>query len=278
MTKALKVRAFTLTFIMTFLLTSLSLFADTVNASQDQQAKRDLTNHVYQEMSQEQYAVDGGGYLKGTDLFEGDANKGYDLNEDEFNTLTSAAQTQVVEDIAEASYDAVEVKDNVSDSTVQNWWKELQTKDGVGSKFLNEILKNTKPDFVSANKIYQPFSGLVGTLMGLGAVITLALLGLVTVADILYITIPPFRMMVADKEDTRGGKPVKSKIFSHAALYAVETSENMQTGKGTALGIYLKKRIFELIILGICLMYLVQGQIYVFVGRILDLLQGFLGF
>lgn len=273
-----------LAMICVLMIGTLSVFADTAaQATQDEQAKRNLTTYVYGQMSQNKYEVDGGGSLSGSDLFEGSPTDGYDLQEDEFQSLSSSAQTQVVEDIAENSYDAVDSDkaEGVTESTVQNWWKELQTKNGVGSKFMNEILKNTKPDFVTANAIYQPFSGLVGTILGLLSILICALLGIVMAADICYITIPPFRNFVAE-DDNSNGKIAKSKLFSHDAIYAVQCAEDTSDGGSgggkQALGIYLKRRIFALILLGICLLYLVNGMLYSLVSMVLDLLHGFLGF
>lgn len=283
----LKKRSFAITILAmlcVLMLGTLSVFAETkADATQDEQAKRNLTTYVYGQMSQNEYEVEGGGSLSGSDLFEGSPTDGYDLNEDKFGTLSSSAQTQVVEDIADNSYDAVDSDkaDGVTESTVQNWWKELQSKNGVGSKFMNEILKNTKPDFVTANAIYQPFSGLVGTILGLIAVLIMAFLGIVMAADICYIVLPPVRNFVAE-DDNEKGKVAKSKIFSHDAIYAVQCAEDTSDGGSgggkQALGIYLKRRIFALILLGICLMYLVNGQLYTFVGWVLDMLRGFLTF
>lgn len=252
-----------------------------VQATQDELAKRILTVTVQGKLQQEKYEVDGGGFISGADLFEGNTNDGFTLKEDEFGTLTSAAQTRLVGDIARESKNAIETEDEVSESTVQNWWRELQTLDGVGSKFMNEILKNTKPDFVTANAIYEPFSGVVSTVLGLLAVLLMAFLGIVLICDICYIALPPVRNFVADGEGGNG-KIAKSKMFSYDAIYAVQCAEqNSDGGSGNgkqALGIYLKRRVVMLIVLGICLMYLIQGQIYVFVGWILDLVSGFLGF
>lgn len=252
-----------------------------VQATQDELAKRILTVTVQGKLQQEKYEVDGGGFISGSDLFEGNTNDGFTLKEDEFGTLTSAAQTRLVGDIARESKNAIKTEEEVSESTVQNWWRELQTLDGVGSKFLNEILKNTKPDFVTANAIYQPFSGVVGTVMGLLAVLLMAFLGIVIVLDICYIALPPVRNFVADG-DGGNGKIAKSKLLSYDAIYAVQCAEqNSDGGSGSgkqALGIYLKRRAIMFIILGICLLYLVQGQLYTAVGWLLDLLRGFLGF
>lgn len=272
-----------LALLMVMLINVSGVFAETkADATADEQAKKQLTSYVYGQMSQNEYEVDGGGSIQGADLFEGSPSDGYDLDEDAFQTMTSKAQTEAVSDIATLSNEAVgsDKADGVTESTVTNWWKELQQKNGVGSKFMNEILKNTKPDFVAANKIYQPFSGPISIAIGVVVVLLMAFLGLSMAADIAYITLPPVRMLVADGEGD--GKPQKSKIFTYDAIYAVraveEESDNARGGGKQALGIYLKRRIVALILLGICLLYLVQGQLYTAVGWILDLVSGFLGF
>lgn len=262
------------------LLTALFCFASSFSAwagVSTESAKVSLTNSVYSKMSNTTYELEGGGYISGKELFTGSAGKGYDLNESKFSTLSSDAQSEAVSDIAKFSNEKVG-ENGVTEQTVQNWWKQLQSKNGVGTKFLNTILANTKPDFVTANAIYKPFSGPIGTVMGLIAIAMMGFLGIVIVSDIAYITLPPVRLFVSD--DEKGNKLVKSKIFSHDALYAVQQAES-ESDNGSpkhALGIYLKRRIVMLIILGICLMYLVQGQLYVFVGWVLDLVSGFLGF
>jgi len=258
---------------------SLLSFGITASAVSEEQAKQNLTTYVYGKMSQTEYSLKEGGSIKGSELFEGKPSDGYDLNEKAFTRLSSKAQSQVVSDIARYSNAAVEDSSarGVEESTVQSWWKQLQTKEGVGSKFMGEILKNTKPDFVTANKIYEPFSGLVGTIMGIIAVLLMAFLGLVMVLDIAYISLPPVRLAVDENKSKGGG----SKLFSHDAIHAVQIAEEGGNGDGEkkqALGIYFKRRVVMLIILGICLLYLVNGQVYTLVGYVLDLVSGFLGF
>ena len=70
-------------------------------------------------------------------------------------------------------------------------------------------------------------------------------------------------------------------MFSDDALYAVKVAEESSDAGGSkkqALGVYLKRRIPMLVLLGICLLYLVSGSIYTLVGYILDLVSGFIGF
>lgn len=263
---------------------SVGVFAKSTNkgVSSTADAEANLQKYVHNQITGNTYELSGGGYITGNDILVPGDNGGYELDENKFQLLTSKAQSQVVSDIAKSSNaslsDSSQANSGITEQTVQNWWKKLQQSNGVGSKFLNTILENTKPDFVTANAIWKPFSGPVGVVLGLIAVMLMSFLGIVMVSDIAYITLPPVRLFVADDEN--GQKVAKSKIFSHDAIYAVQQAESDSDGGSPkhALGIYLKRRVIMLILLGICLLYLVQGQLYTFVGWVLDLVSGFLGF
>ena len=244
------------------------------------------SSEVYSEMqsnySNVYYQTSGGGQYSYADLLKMDGTV-YKINEITYGQLTSKAQTEFISNLDACATAVVQrsIANNSYDysyETQTNWYQILQQQNGVGTKFMNVILQNTKPDFVAANKIYQPFSGIIGTILGLIAVLIMGFLGIVMVADIAYITLPPVRLFVSDGE--KGEGTPASKIFSHDALYAVKQAEQNDKGNGTpkqALGIYFKRRVIMLILLGICLMYLVQGQIYSLVGYILDLVSGFMG-
>lgn len=261
------------------------------NAKGDSQAQQNLSTEVHTVISSKEYEMEGGGTLKGSQLLVKSENGMYDLEKSEYEKLNSKGRNALASDIVDATNDAVDNGDKtgVTDETASNWLKHLQQNPGFGSKILQETLKNTGPDFVTANQIYQPFSGLISTLLGLGAILIFAVLGIVIVADIAYITIPPFRMITGGDDGGGGGGGMhggggggggKSKIVSTQAINAVQAEEN-SGGDGkqkSALGTYFKTRIMSLVVLGLCLVYLIQGQIYVLIGWILDLLNGFLGF
>lgn len=274
--------AFLIGFMVSILLVSMSglvLRAETADERLKTEVEGQFKSSGQGAYKDSTYELEGGGYIAGSSLF----TSGHDIDENQFSKLTKDAQSEFVEDFANACNSVVDndaeknagKSNTVTDDTVNNWWKQLQQKKGMGSKFLSSILSETKPDFVTAKKWYKPFSGPIGTLLAFGSIIALSLIGIVMVADILYITIPPFRLFVSDKEES--GKLPVSKIFSHAAIYAVkEVEEGGGDGaKKHSLGIYFKSRVVELILLGICLLYLVQGQIYTVVGWVLDLLSGF---
>ena len=264
--------------VASFVMSGISVSADVTTSAQFSESVVNAMGSY----ADKTYTTTGGGSYKMSELLVKSTNEStkdvYVVNEVKYNSLTSSAQTQFLTDLNVIATAVVDMENNAyTDESLTNWYAILQQQDGVGSKMLNMILSNTKPDFVSANKIYEPFSGLVGTCLGLGAVLIMALLGIVMVCDIAYITLPPVRLLVGDEGENRKG--IKSKLFSHDATYAVQVAESQDAGNGSpkqALGIYFKRRVFMLILLGICLLYLIQGEIFSLVGKVLDLVSGFM--
>lgn len=239
------------------------------------------------------YPCEGGGYHTYSELVKkNEVQTGY-VVESAFEDLTSKGKEDLLIDMIDASNEAVEKDSNigsanlklVSSETQTTWLNNLQNCSGVGSQLMTTLLSNTKPDYATANRIYEPFSGVVGTILGLGSILIMAFLAITMVLDLSYIGIPAFRMLV-DGEDGQGGQGGgKPKFISYEAVSAVQMAEGGNGGAGqnggsnkAAVGIYFKKRVIMLVILGICLLYLIQGEIFTLVGWILDLVRGFLGF
>lgn len=244
------------------------------------------------DVSKNTYELQGGGTIAYGDVVgppSGVENSTFDKGyvNSNFTKLTSKSQEKLLTDMNSVADGVVEDTGSsnaiVSDQTKTNWLTKLQQCNGVGTQLMNSILQNTKPDYATANRIYEPFSGIVGTCLALGAILIMAFLGITMVLDLSYIGIPAFRMMVGG--DDKGGKDGKPKFISWEAVSAVTQAEGGNGGSGqdgsgnkVAVGIYFKKRVIMLIVLGVCLLYLISGQIYTLVSWILDLVSGFLGF
>lgn len=247
------------------------------------QAYTSLAESIYDDVSENLYTASGGGTYSGKDIVDNETG----LVNDHYTELTSKSRQQLLNDMNKAADNKVSEdkgeepsSNTVTADTKNNWLVNLQKCDGVGSQLLTTVLANTKPDFVTANQIYQPFSGLVGTLLGLGAVLLFAAVAIVMVLDISYMAIPFIRTIGTDDS----GSQKRPNWVSYEAYYAIQQAEGGEGGGNTkgagkqALGIYLKKRIGMLVLLGVCLLYLIQGQIFTFVGWVLDLVSGFIGF
>lgn len=246
-----------------------------------------------------QYKLQGGGFAMYTEV------SGYPefefVNPTILNSLTQSAKQQFLKDqltiansmVADTNNPSLNTIHGVTDDTLDSMMRILQNNAGMGSQLLATLLSETKPDYASANRIYAPFAGPIGTGIALLAIVTMALLGLTMAMDIAYITIPAFQMACGGAEGGQGGGHpgqggqkgggVGALISKEAkkAVQAADGGSGGQAGSGeykAAVGIYLKYRWKGLVMLGLCLLYLVQGQIYNFVAWFIDLFSGFLGF
>lgn len=250
-------------------------------------AKEDKNVSVGWDYSARKYERSDGSYYMYSEL----VNTGSvtDLIDDgKLNQLKTGAKSDFLTDYYNAAqaytFYSEDNDGSVTGETMTNWMNLLQNESGVGSQLMTTLMSQTKPDYVKANKIYQPFSGVVGTLLGVGAILIMAFLGVTMVLDLAYIAIPVFQLFVnGDGNGGQGGK--KSSFISQEAIDAVSQAVGGQGSGGQgggsgkiAVGIYFKKRILMLVVLGICLLYLVSGNIFALVGWFIDLLSGFLGF
>lgn len=255
------------------------------------------------EFSQNNYKMSDGGYAVWYTIWNQDAtvtaNTGSGSNSllsSTYESLTAGAKQNFLEDaftLANAMADDTAYKakngmvtgDNeVTDETVSDFLTAIQNCSGMGSTLLASILQNTKPDFVTANRWYKPFSGPVSSVIGLLCILIVALLGLSMALDIFYITIPFVQLALDDNDSDGNNNSRLSKLVSSAARSAVKTQvdgggSGGQSGSNnkSALATYAKGRWKEMLLLGVCLLYLVSGNIYSLVSQFINLMSGFLG-
>ena len=222
------------------------------------------------------------------------ADQSADLFTNDFDDLTAGAKQDFLKDVftvANAKVDADDINGvvgvgAVTNETVTDMTNVMQQQTGMGASLLASLLQNTKPDYTTANRIYEPFSGVVGIILGIIAILIMSALGITMALDLAYITIPAFQMAMGGSDESGNGTKGKGigGIISQEAKSAVKAADGGQGGQSgdgsykAAVGIYFKYRWKGLVLLGICLLYLVQGQIYSFVAWFIDLFSGFLGF
>lgn len=291
---------------LTMLLSSFTLHADYTSGS-DALSTLKLTirsgnytyangNKIYN-FAKNRYKQSGGGYVYWNTLFDslaGDEGQGDYFDDTEFQKLTSGAKQDFLGDVFTIA-NAVAADTNAgyrtganapTDETVTDLMNIISQQSGMGSSMLATLMQQTKPDYVSANRLYEPFSGVVGTILGILAIVIMAALGVTMALDLAYITIPAFQMAMGGSDEQGNGTKGKGigGIISQEAKSAVKAADGGQGGQSgdgsykAAVGIYFKYRWKGLVLLGICLLYLVQGQIYSFVAWFIDLFSGFLGF
>ena len=233
------------------------------------------------------YKCSDGGYKMYEDLAKDD--EAQPISEANLNTLTTGAKNDFLEDYFNAGMMVIndDPQDAITEEVGTNWLELVQNTEGVGSQLMTTLMAQTKPDYVTANRIYQPFSGPVGVILGICAILIMAFLAITMVLDLAYIAIPTFQLFVDGDGQGGGGQGggKKKSFISQEAIDAVQMAVGGQGGGGQngssnklAVSIYFKKRVLMLVVLGICLLYLVSGNIFALVGWVIDLLSGFLGF
>lgn len=235
------------------------------------------------DVSTNKYKLEGGGQTEYTALVDESAiSTGY-IKSDEFQKLKSAEKGKFLADMNSVATETVNESDIVSEDTRQDWLSNVQRCPGVGTQLIAALLENTKPDYAKANQIYKPFSGIVGTTLGLLAILLVALLGIVMALDLSYISLPLFRTFVSGPDDggSSGSGESKPKLISWEAVNAVRTAESSGGSSGqssggskNAVALYFKHRVFMLAALGVCLLYLVSGRIWSLVAWLVDLFSG----
>lgn len=266
---------------------SLGVNADTAEAriggssSEGSQSQSNLRESVDDAIADKTYTSSEGDTIKGNQLVDNG------ITTSRFSELTSKEQQRLIDDMNNAVKEKQErdiendSNDPVTDNTVTNWLQELQQQPGVGSKLLGNITAQIKPDYVTGNRIFEPFSSPLNTAIALGVILLLVGITVTFVADMSYINVPIFQSMVANSMSNGSGGGGSGRFTNffvgREALQAVEESENNSDGKyKNPNGMYLKKRIIGITLLGICLLFLIQGQIFDLVGLLMDLLGGFL--
>lgn len=162
-------------------------------------------------------------------------------------------------------------KSDLPQNTRLRFYNFVSEQDESVSSLVRQLSNDVNADFATAYSWFLPFSGTVSTILGFLAIVIFVTLGLMITVDLAYLVIPPFRSAI---EKTDGSKP--SWVSNEAYKATLEVEKGEGKSKST-MGLYLKYKSTQMIILGICLLYLVSGKIYTLVAWIIDSFSGVIG-
>lgn len=160
---------------------------------------------------------------------------------------------------------------NISKINRTKLYNFICNNDRSTSNLVRQLSDDVTADFASAYTTFKPFSGTLGWILGILSLAIFALLGITIVVDIGYIVIPIFQNFLDS-----GDANTKPKYVSLEAWNSVKEAEKGETFK-EPLGIYFKLKTKQFLALGICLLYLVSGQIYALIADAMDVFSGLLG-
>lgn len=251
-----------------------------------QEADKALRTTVAKDLAGNTYQLSGGGTVNGSDIIKPEGT----INQAIYEQLTSSAQSQFANDLMAKtdSYTEPTAQDyspslaksaGVSSETKQNWFKELRSNSGLGSKLLTSTLsRGVYADLDGGARWFAPFSGPLSTALGFLAILILAGTTISAVIDLAYITIPAFQVL-SDAVANGGGngnggggglRQASAKLVSTAARKAVEAEENGQN----AVWVYFKKAAGKYLAVGFTLCFLAYNLLWILVGTAMDLVTG----
>lgn len=143
----------------------------------------------------------------------------------------------------------------------------IADQDTTTSSALRNLQNDAQADVVTATTWLKPFNGIFGTFLGLLTMIIFMFLALSTAIDVAYIALPALRVFMG----RRGADGVKPPFVTEAAFSAIRDSETSSNSEyQDAMVVYFKRRVLHFVIVGICLLYLLSGQIWGVIGFFVD--------
>lgn len=146
----------------------------------------------------------------------------------------------------------------------------IEEQDKSTASLVRHLSEDVDADFATAYSWFRPFSGGISTVLGLITLLLFLFLALTMVVDLAYIVLPLFRNTL-DSAD--GSKP---KFVSTEAYKAMQEADK-STDYKSPLTVYFKRKVGQIIVLSICILYLVGGKIYDLVAWIIDAFSGVVG-
>lgn len=182
-----------------------------------------------------------------------------------YNKLANSEQQKIMQRALDAIYES-----DVSRINRNKIYNELCALDTTTSSLVRQLSDDVHADFYTAYSYFKPFSGPIGTLLGILTIAIFTFLGLTIVIDIAYITIPFVQELLG-----RLSKGEKIKCVSLEAANAVKEAES-KSGQEyiNPLGVYLKSKTRQYVAIAICILYLVSGNLFSFLASFIDYFTG----
>lgn len=230
----------------------------------DQAAMKDVIEKLTdgQETLQSKDPKDSSG-LSGT-LFGGDESK-LTFDSASFNKASEKSAKQNMKVLTTALTNS-----QVSPETQQYIFDAITGANADASVILIPMLMDsTKADIYSAMRIVEPFLGFMRVVFGLGAIVIVLLLATSTIVDLCYIGLP----MCRGEEDNKPKVPFVS-LDAESVVKEVASNVGSDGKYKNAYIMYFKRRALTYIILAVCLLYLVAGELGGVISWFLNLASG----
>lgn len=165
---------------------------------------------------------------------------------------------------------------NLSTTNRNRLYNFIHQNDPTTTDLVRQMDSDINTDVYTAYHRMRPFFKVVSIILGAMCLIIVVTLGIALVLDIAYIVIPLFQAFLDDKTGDGKSKPPLVSIEAVDAVKQADASIGSRDGYKQPISIWAQHKAKQMIIMGICLLYLVTGRLFVLIGGITDMFVGFL--
>jgi len=194
-----------------------------------------------------------------------------EVNMQTYNNLPAKTQQKVMQITLSA------IQNSPLSSPLKNkLYNDICALDETTTSLVRQLNDDVRADFWSAYMWFKPFTGPIGTALGLFCLFLFTVLGLSIVFDLAYINVPIVQAMI--NGHTKQGGAGKPPLISLEAWNAVKTAES-QIGGGRYVNAnweFFKHKTSQYVVISICILYLASGDLFGAIAGFIDYFRGFL--
>lgn len=217
--------------------------------------------------------ADAKGQSPASEVFKCNSASGLEFDKQAFDNGTEKSRKKVMQNLVTSLKES-----KMEDQHQQYVIDKLSSRDSDVSRMLIPIvMDSTSADLYTALKWLSPLLPIVRVLFGIGAIVISILLIGSTIIDLCFIGLPIMRESMNNNADSRGGKIPFVSSDAVSVIKETESSSDSSGGYKNAYLVYFKRRAITYIILSICLLYLVLGELSGLIAWLLSLGDGIVG-
>lgn len=208
-----------------------------------------------------------------TEVFKCGAD-GLTFDKTAFDNGTEKSRKEAMQTLVDSLHKA-----NMTEQNQQYVIDNLISQDSdVSRMMIPLVMDSTNADLYTAMKWLGPLLPIVRVLFGIGAVVISILLVGSTIIDLCFIGLPVMRESMNNRAEGKGSGNIP--FVSSDAVSVINETEGSRDSSGgykNAYLVYFKRRVITYIILSVCLLYLVLGELSGLISWLLSLGDGIVG-
>ena len=170
------------------------------------------------------------------------------------------------EDYMEYMLKSISQSSGLSTRSKNKCYNFIADQDTAITSTLKYLQVDTKTDIYTAGYYLKPFNGVIGKILGFITVAVFIMLTFSIMIDVGYLTLPGVQASLQAVTKGNNEKPVLVTFAAHKALIESETDRQDEQ----VLWIYMRKRVPQIFIMAMCIMYLMSGMFYNIIIFVID--------